>query len=491
MKGKKTRIILISFTAIFLLWSVSFFADFLWDDEDWLTENVYVKRFWVGRFFTENAIAGRGKVSNYYRPVHLLLNSIEYQLFGLTPFFYHLNNVLLHLLAGYLAYCLLKKITKSFWRSFLPVVVFLIHPLQTESISYATGRSDPLYVIFVLLSLLFFLADKKVWLGLSVLLGLLSKELAVVVFPLSFGLMFLQWPHIEKGERGRWLENLWLVGMIVFAYFFARFTFLQFRELKEIWGDSLYYQNLGVRLLTFPKVFFVYLGLLFFPWQLHMEREQTLSLVTDPAGVYPLGFVGVVLPGGLFLLWVKKHWENWRLVWFSVFGFFVCLGPVSGVVPLNGIIYEHFLYFSILFFAFFWVLIGEKVCKSSLAKKIAIVVFALWLVFLAGRNILRQLDWVDPVRFYRQTLEHAPESIRVYNNLGMELANRGQHQQAIQAYQQGISIGDIYPNLHYNMGNSYLAVGKKEQAAAEYKKALEIDPDFYFASNALQRLEQD
>jgi len=146
---EKTKELVIILVLIGLLaYLPSLFGGFLGDDEDFVTKNAYVKELRISRFFTENAIAGAGKTSNYYRPLQFSLYSLLYRLAGPSPVLFHSASLLLHTAAAILAFLWLLRITGKRRFAFLASLLFLLHPVQTESVSYISGISDPLYAAF-------------------------------------------------------------------------------------------------------------------------------------------------------------------------------------------------------------------------------------------------------------------------------------------------------------------------------------------------------
>ena len=156
--------------------------------------------------------------------------------------------------------------------------------------------------------------------------------------------------------------------------------------------------------------------------------------------------------------------------------------PTSGIIPINGIFYEHFLYFPsvgfFLLFSFIWLWLYRK----SPQKLIFCLDFLLVIIILllSLRTIARNGEWHDPITFYNQTLSHV-QSPRAYNNLAMVYAENGDNKNAIANYKKAIKLQDTYAESHYNLGNSYFALNDTMSAEAEYKAALKIDPAFYLA----------
>src|SRR5581483_4530583 len=144
-------------TFLFLLTFFCYFNtlgnSLFFDDEDFIYNNAYVQNFSLDKYFSENVIAGAGKVSNYYRPFLLLSYGIETKLFGGFPFIYHLDNILLQAVAGILLFLVFKRLTNNQFVSLFSAALFIVHPIQTEAVSYASGRSDPMGALFVFATL--------------------------------------------------------------------------------------------------------------------------------------------------------------------------------------------------------------------------------------------------------------------------------------------------------------------------------------------------
>jgi tetratricopeptide (TPR) repeat protein len=150
--------------------------------------------------------------------------------------------------------------------------------------------------------------------------------------------------------------------------------------------------------------------------------------------------------------------------------------------------YEHWLYLPMfgfwlaLFSLSFYVL--ESVKKESLRKWL-FYVSMIFLIFsfssFAFLTLRRNADWRDPITFYEKNLSYTPNSYIQRNNLAMAYADAGRHLEAIEQYRRSLSIADIYPQVHYNLGNSLAAVSLLDEAAAEYRQAIAISPEFFLS----------
>src|SRR3990167_8692024 len=132
-----------------------------WDDNEWIVSNPFVYDFSrLKEIFTENILAGYGLNSNYYRPLLLLSFAVNYVIDGVKPLGYHLVSNGFHIANGLLIFFILTGVFKRRLPAFLAALLFLIHPLQTEAVTYISGRGDPMSVFFMLLALwLFFKAN--------------------------------------------------------------------------------------------------------------------------------------------------------------------------------------------------------------------------------------------------------------------------------------------------------------------------------------------
>jgi len=480
--GVKKGIVLLTLVGL-LTYFPSLFGNFVWDDEDFVYANKYVEEGRIDKFFTSSVTEGRGKSSNYYRPIQSTVYSLVHSAFGFSPFHFHLVNIIVHIIAACLVYYFLHLLTANRYplAVFLTTLFFLIHPVQTEAVSFISGLSDPLMVAFFFLTLIFYLKkqESRKFLYLSVIslvLTLLSKESGLVVLPVLLLLEILLRPKEIKRD----LPILLLYIAIGAFYLLLRFTLLQFADMSVLWGGSLYGGSLAVRIATFFQNFFTYLGLLVFPRDLFMERDYSTTIVSSLVNPWSLAFI--LFNSAVPLLLFRFLKSSYAL--FFYLSFLAAFFPFSGIVLINGIFYEHFLYLPLVFFfASILFLLGTNLDR----KIIKVIIFIIFMAFIA-RSYLRQYDWIDNVRFYKQTLERAPQSVRVINNLGMAHAEKNELNEATSVYEQGIEINPKVPNLYHNLANVYQAQGKFAEAEKNYLQAINADPNFRFSYFSLLNL---
>jgi len=488
----------------------SLWNEFVWDDQQFIYDNVYVLTLDLKNIFTQSTTAGSGVVSNYYRPLTTLSFALTVAIFGLHEFPFHLTNILLHLSSGLILFFILLELTQQKKLSFFVSLIFLIHPIQTEAVTYINSRGDSLYTFFGLLSLVGFiqLAKQKIVtvqlynLSLSLnqpllIVGvattyaasILSKEIGITIVGLQL-LVFLyiqlqkHTPSTATLLKKNWeaLTSLAVQTTIAASYLLLRETVLNFNNSFKFEGHlALYSGSLLVRLLTFSKVIFIYLRLLLIPYPLHMERTTDLvTSIFSPWPIAALTLIGLIL----FLSWKEYTYKKTLSIIFGFSWFSICLLPVSGIIPINGILYEHWLYLPLV--GFFICLIG--LLNFFVTNHLRRIVEQYWLqiiffccLFWIPLTIRQNYLWSTPIRLYEYLL-HYTTAARIHNNLGMAYADQKEYKKAIEHYTLALSAKQTYSAATtYNLGNVYRDTGDIKMAIEYYKKSIEGDPSFFYS----------
>ncbi|MBU2081828.1 tetratricopeptide repeat protein [Patescibacteria group bacterium] len=472
----------------FTIYANSFKVPIFWDDEDNITNNVFIKDWqYFPQFFSENLIAGAGLVSNYWRPMLLTVLSVGWHIWEDWPAGYHFINISLHIANAVLLFFILFRLFKNNWLAFFTALIFLVHPLQTEAITPATGTADPLWFFFALLSIVFFLKKYRFLSLASFVFALISKEIAIVTPALIFIIDFF----LKSGEKGvsfkeklkEIFKKIWPFWALALFYIFLRATILNFKNSFNFYeaGTSIFASDLYIRVITFFRILTVYFGLIFRPFNLHMERTVEIA-----SSFFSLDVIlGCVIFVGLLIL-AFTQFKKWPIFSFGILWFFICLAPTSNIlVPINNLLYEHWLYTPLvgIFIALFWFLL--TIFEKKYYRWILFIIIAGYLVFLSYLTVKRNQEWHDPIVFYNQILRYTPDSYRVINNLGKTYAETGNRQMAEATYKKAINLFPDISVAYHNLANLYKNDGKQEMAEQYYKTAIAVDPDFLYSYNAL------
>jgi tetratricopeptide (TPR) repeat protein len=471
--------------------------EFVWDDEFLIQKNTYLRSFeYFPKMLASNSTAGFGGTDNFYRPTQNIYYLLIYQAFGENKVAFHWGNIILHLLNALLLFAVLQGWSVSRGWAFATSLLWAVHPTHVEAISYISGTADPMGLLFFLLALWVFPLDKpnqhwKAWLGalLFFIISLLSKE-AMIVVP---ALLMLVLGLVNSERRWQWRHYLstlpfWITAVL---YLILRKTLLNFDQTYSFYKTSnIYTENMHYRAYTFLATLPDYLEIIFWPVNLHMERE--FPVFTDPMSPpVILGLALVVIPllisGWLFL----KRGLAWPLFgWLWFFGAFV---PMMGVlVPVNSFILEHWLYLpSIAVFLTlgYWLSRDLTRVLGRLPTQFSWLPLGVTCVFFMICTHLRNQDWRTPISFYSNILEHGQGSARVHNNLAMAFAEEQAFQKAIKHYLKAIDLADAYPQTHYNLARAYIQLQQYEKAKKHLMRSLELKSDFPYSINLLKQLE--
>jgi hypothetical protein len=502
-----SKLFAIVFTLVFLVYLPSFGNSFLWDDEQFIVENLFTTSLsYLPQIFTTNTIEGAGHVSNYYRPLTTLSFTLDRLVWGLNPVGFHLTNTWLHAVVAGLLFLLMTRLGLGRLTSLSLSLLYGVHPLNTEAVTYINSRGDSLSAFFLMAGILSFdsalrgkpwyfsydghryaIGGRWQWIlaGVGFAAAVLAKEIAVAGIGIYFLFAGWHWLNrkIEFRKIGIFLASL---SAILVSYFGLRLTVLNFSNSLNFYPyENEYTRSLAIRVFTFCRVWWEYLKLLVLPYPLHMERN--VEFVTELSSPWVWTAVVVVALWTWLALWAGTRRHEW-LIAFGSLWFVGMLVPVSGIVPINGIMYEHWLYLpmmgGLIALGGLWRLTVSLVPK---ARKVLPLVKGFWIFFLIlfiSLTVRQNWIWRHPIPFYTYTLQYA-ESARLYNNLAMAYADEGETLKSIEIYEQALTQSNVYPQIYYNLARSYRELGQVEAAIDSAEKAVEVDPSFLFARTLL------
>lgn len=493
--SSKNSLVVISLSIIVLfVYGNILFGDFVFDDNIFIENNMQIRSpANIEAIYQSSTTAGSGLTGdNFYRPNQQFIYTILYSFFGLNPFFFHLVPILFHILNGFLLFLIFIRLGISRKTSFLSSLLFLLHPVLTQAVSYISGLSEPLVGTTILGTVLIFQEAiknierqkfyKLLLAGISVfIIGLFSKESQMV------SLIFIALIYIFQWRKGRddWFRPFVFIGLlaILFSlYMFARVSILNFTGNIGL-TDMVtpYTQSIWVRLSTFVHILPEYFKMILFPWNLNYEKPyiayDTLASFQSILGL-------TVIVGGLIASLVSLFKRKEFFLGFM--WFLLALVPVSGIIPVNSMYLEHWLYMPIIGIILLLAFWFEK--RNQKTKNIATLILVCILFLFSVRIIARNIEWGNPIKFYQNELRYTQDSARIFSNLAMEQADAGDCQAAIPNYLKAIEVSDSYPQSHHNLARCYIETKEYEKAANEYLRALYIEPNFSYSLIGLYNL---
>jgi len=473
--------------------------EMFWDDDDFINNNRFIRDFhYWPLWFSQNLVAGSYLVSNYWRPLLLSIFALEWHWWQRWVYGWHAVSISVHILAGVAVYFLLNRLFEERLLAFLVALLFVTHPVNNEAVVYVNSLGDSLASLLVLSSLLsyahFRQSKNPAFRSRSYYASLLLFPLAVMSKETGFvlaGLLPLMDFLLLQKHRSFWSRvgsvaaASWPLFALALTYVLLRATVLNFSNSFNFYNQANpFTTHLSIRVMTFFKAMTQYTGFLFFPYQLRVERQLVWAQSLFEWDVIVGGIIVTALLAAAFKYWKTKPWLSFGIGWF-----FIAIIPASNIlVPINAVIYEHFLYLPMIGIALvviYPLLAWARKYRSvgTLLKMIGII-----LVLFCAVNIRRNLDWRTSIGFYEQLVTYRPDDYRVINNLGMEYANRGIHDKAEANYLKAIALDPLNPVGYHNIAGTYRDTGRTQLALKNFHKALELNPNFIFSYRSLADL---
>jgi tetratricopeptide (TPR) repeat protein len=473
---QKPLIHLLLITVLGLLaYSGTFNVPFYLDDMPNIVENPGIKDLLaIPSMFTDIS----GPLAS--RPLALATFALNHSVGGLDTTLYHLVNLALHLINGTLLYLLVTMTAGLLGRkgdeirlmAIFSSALFVLHPIQTESVTYIVTRSMLLATMFYLLGIMLFIRAAgvspggrgavKYAVGLFIvsLMGVASRE-DFVTFPVM--LLLYDYVFVSRRDIRGLLRNWWLHLPGVLALGYLAFLVAGYEYVNA--GPEVKNATPLQYLMTQFNVHRTYLRLLLLPLNQNLDYGYPVAetMVELPTAVSFLGYLGL---WGAVVYSVKKR----PAVAFPLLWFLVTLMPASSVVPLVDVIFEHRLYLpSVGAFTLI------AACVAALKKKrTALNVFAVVVLLFSSLTYARNALWQDEIRFWEDVAEKSPAKPRPHNNLGVLYEGEGRYEDAIREYRAALDLDPFYTKSHVNLGILFMNQGRHEEALKEFLTSTRI-----------------
>ena len=402
------------------------------------------------------------------RPALYFTFLIDRLLYADVAFGYHVINVGLHLVSGWLVYRILLRapVHENTFLACWTATLFLVHPLATETVTYLSGRASGMMSCFYLLAFLLYLkgteegsgGHPRVWyIGslLAFLVALASKETAV-----TFPVAILLWDVVVRHVRGASLRSTFLsyhvpfwgivlaLGLALVIHpqygYLARFSL----DIRPLWHNVLS----QIHAVVYAIVLF------FAPWKQSFDHDLPLyhSLFEWPLVVDLTVLIGLMVAA---LLSVRRF----PLAVFGMGWFFLQLLPTNSVIPRNDLLSERNLYLpsvGLLLAVVTGVLAVVRMNGDTSLRQwmqtgircVALMGVMALCVFTVQRNALYQ----DPVLLWSDTVHKSPHKARPHNNLGHSYAVQGDWGHAIEEFRFALTLNPDYPLAQQNLRDAYL-----------------------------------
>ena len=515
---KKVQLLLILSLTLLVtaIYAYSLKGPFVLDDRPNIRHNSHIS---LSSFSLDSIKAAGFKSPISSRPVANVSFGLNYYFGGYDVFGYHLVNVVIHIITGLLLFLLVKttlllslgatgdafiakpattvSVSTIGWRSldlslvsFWTAALWLVHPIQTQSVTYIVQRMNSMAALFFVLSLLLYARGRisqrrrldssrrssihpYVWFAGSLVGGLLalgSKEIAAT---LPFFILLYEWYFFQDLSLS-WVKRNWIwVVIISIILAMVAVVYLGYHPWDTILAGYAGRDFTPLqRVLTQFRVVIFYLSLLMWPHPSRLNLEHDVALSTslfDPVTtVLSLGFIAGMLVLGICLA------RRQRMLSFCLLWFLGNLVIESSVIGLE-LVFEHRLYLPSMFLILSAVMLFSRYVRY---RWLQVAVLGLVVLVSAWGTFERNKVWQDEVTLLKDCVNKSPNKARARYNLGIAMAEKGQVNEAIKQYREALRINPGYAAVHTNLGIELYRLGKVDEAVDHYYKALKINPEF-------------
>ncbi|MCG8404392.1 MAG: tetratricopeptide repeat protein [Phycisphaerales bacterium] len=492
LEHPKTKVRLWMFAAMLvagvLPYTNSFSSPFLFDDEEAIVENPHIRTLWP----IAKALDAPPQSSVAGRPVVSLTLALNYHFGKLNPWGYHAVNLSIHLLAGLTLFGIIRRtlLSRRLKARYGPgaanlalaaSILWMVHPLQTESVTYIIQRAESLMGLFYLTTVYLVIrgrdAKRRIaWYGAAVgacALGMATKEvmvtapLLVLLYDRSFWSQSFR--VALRRRRGLYvaLGATWLIlaGLMSSG---PRSESVGFNPgLPTSWD----YATTQIEVVTH------YLRLAVIPFPLCLDYGW--PIVKSIREIVPQLVALLILTGvTVWMIRVKSAWA------FPGLWFFLILAPTSTVIPIIDAAFEHRMYLPLAAVSILVVVgvhdVVRRVARGRTdtgLRRLLLVLFLMTATPLGVLTYRRNTDYESAYSIWKDVVTKRPDNDRGHLNLGKALFQRGEFESSIEAYLESLRLNRD-STVHNNLGIALAQIGREEEAIAHCKAAIAMKPDW-------------
>lgn len=479
-KNEKIILIIIGVLAFFSFIN-TFQNPFVWDDTGRIVENGYIKRLDnLPLLFSSRYLSYFRETT--YRPLYTLTLFLNYYFFKLNVYGWRIFNIFVHILNTILIYFFVRYIFKNKAISSITALIFAVHPIHTEAVNCVVYRTELLSYLFFIGSFFLYLKsirNIKIEKGFYLLslfifiLALASKETAAAL-PLIM-ILYIYFFLPQKERKKLFVSVLPFFLIVLLWIIISRGFKLQgpFVGKHELYYGSSFGSKLHLRVLSYmgPSIL-RYIWVSFLPINLVLIYPQQIKSYTPaPMEIFSFLILIAILTATLKMKKFSKEAS------FSIFYFFICLLPISQIIPFSIIHAERWLYIPSLGFCLFIAIWFKRLFFDRNLKKTGILLLVSIACFYFFVTIARNRDWKDEITLLEKNVNIYPQSMDARLQLADSYIRKKDYEKAL----YHISVAHkMYPNLfepYFCLGKYYAKKGPHNEAIKTLTNLLKHFPD--------------
>jgi hypothetical protein len=457
----------------FVVYAYALGGSFHFDDAHAVVENPSIRSLGnLGRFFTDAGTFSVLAQNQGYRPLLLVTYALTAALTGVNSHAFIFVNLVVHALCALMVGFTTRQILHLLGRkedddiAFFAALIFAVHPLFSECVSYVSARSESLSGLFMLIALFAYLKKSPRWLALSALsitAALLVKP-TVTIFPL---LLILFEAALRDPLRKIAPRFLLLTAVVVaFGLLGAKMTPAFAIRSASNFTRREYLRSELPAIWHYLRLFVLPIG------QSGDPNYPTAKSFFEPR-VIAAGLGLAALLG--FCIWglVRRRYLGIAL---AIGWFLVCIFPASSIFPLAEIVNEHRPYMAA---ASLCVLAAAALVR--LPQRILPAILLALLLSLSLATFLRTRAWHDESTLWADVTAKSPTSTRAQMNYGLALMSSGHLTEAEPHLREAVRLGPRYSYAHINLGNLLSAQGHIEEARGQLDLGITLGHELFWA----------
>ena len=446
----------------------------IWDDYYYLNLNPYLKILSIENIkniFTHPYLAN-------YQPFTLITYTFEYSLFKFNPLPYHLTNILLNLLNSVLLYFFIRQLTKSNNIAFVTAILFGIHPLHVESVTWVSERKDVLYALFFILGMIFYLSFKEkkekkyYYLTLAMFLfSCLSKAMAV-----TFSVILILLDYLK--DKDFKLSSLY--NKIPFFIISLIFGLIAIKVQKE--GGAIGFTSNNVYTLS-DRFFFANYSLFFYIYKMFLPFHLSGLYPYPVKSGAPLPLPYLISPfiNAAFFFFIIYSIKRSKNIVFGCLFFLISIFPVLQILSVGAAIAADRYFYVASIGLFFLAGISFNTIlenKKFVQYKSALIIFGILIILgLSYQTSERTKVWKNSGEFWGNVAEEFPKLELPYFNRGAYYYGIKNYDAALNDFSKAI---ECYPNYKEALqwrAEIYTNQTKYNQAKEDYLHLIRINTE--------------
>jgi tetratricopeptide (TPR) repeat protein len=467
---------------------------FIFDDTPWIVENTRIR-----------SLSNLSEIlTATNRPVLELSLALNYAVGGENPAGYHALNMAIHILAGLVLYGLVRRTLQlpqyadrfkdsAVWLGGAVALLWLVHPLNTQSVTYIIQRGESLTglcYLFTLYSVLRYATGGGVrwsvtaivacWLAVGVKEVIATAPLVVLLYDRTF--LADSWREIAAKRWGVYLGlfAMWVPMAVLLTKALsgpdASAGFALEDKLLSRWTYLL------TQAQVIPEV---YLYKSLWPHPLVLDYAWLPAIPEDtPTGEVMRLFLSNVLWQGLVVvgLLLVSLWGAFRRTWWGFLGlsFFLILAPTSSFVPIADIAVEHRMYLPLIAVVCVVVFGVYALLRKAMGDKAwlyGVLLLGVVATVLGLHTVTRNFDYRTRISIWDSTVIARPLNARAWHNLAAALETDGRHEESLACYERVLDILPNYTAAHFGMGGAWLSRNEVDLAIKHFQMAVVQKPD--------------